>query len=434
MSFALAETTMTQALLAAGQSPTGALLMPVPEMHVVFVIYNADAGGSVLATTRKQAEYLAKCGAMVRVVSNSCPTDWQGVECRCVPAFGSRPWQWIDYALVGASRRLLRGRLGKRLDMYRVLPQALFPFSAARAVADIHEERHVDCCVCCQHVMALGLKRVLKSLSIPLVLVAHGDIFEHPADAFSIPMTALYRRAARVSYRSADHVIAVSRQVRDRAVSCGARPDKASVIPNGIDFSDITGGKCQATPRRAECEILFVGRLSPEKAPDVMLSALAELRDVPFRLRVVGSGPMEAHLKALAKQLDLDTKCDFTGSVPRNELAGYYLSSDVLVLPSLAEAQSVVALEAQVCGVPVVASNVGGIPEVVEHGRNGFLVPAGNSSAMAAAIGRLCEDDELRRQMSQQARLAAGRFAWPPLLERFGHVCSSASWAQPPQE
>lgn len=393
-------------------------------MHVVFIVYNANTRGAVFNTTRHQAEYLVESGDRVTLLSNSCPDDWKGVFCVEIEEIGPIPIRLFDQACVGVTRRM-PDRLKQYFNMNRVLPQLFFPLGAARRIAKIHQEHPVDCCVCCQHTMSFGLRRLSLATGIPFVLVSHGDIFEHPPGAFSIPMVTLYKKAAMLSYRTADCVIAVSKQIRARAIACGAHPDSVCVIPNGINMSEISMNGNGVAERYSEHEILFVGRLALEKAPDVLLRALALLPDIQFRLRIAGDGPMRKYLESLAAELQIAKRCKFLGNVIRKELASYYLSSDVVVLPSLTDAQPVVSLEAQLCGCPIVASDVGGIPDVVEDGKNGLLVPPGNVVALSEAIRRICLDEKLRQKMSHESIITAERFDWLSLLRRFRNTLSN---------
>jgi glycosyltransferase involved in cell wall biosynthesis len=390
-------------------------------MHFVFVVHNATAKGSVLSATRRQAEHLAARGHDVTLVSNACPGDWAGVRIIEIPSISSRALQIADRILVAVSRRL-PGALARRLDMYRVLPQLLLPFSAAAAIERLCQKTVVDACICCQHASAFGLRRLKRRSGIPFILVSHGDIFDHPVDAFSRPTTALYARGARLAYREALHVICVGRALRERAISCGARPEAVTVIPNGIDVDEIAGMSHPSAGRQAGCEILYVGRLSVEKGVDVLIRSMAQLGGVPRRLRIVGSGPELGRLEALSAELGVRHQVEFVGAVPRQALAAFYATADLVVLPSLADAQPVVSLEAQVSGIPVIGSAVGGIPDVVEHGFNGLLVPPGEPSALAEAIRALDADPSLRARMASNALQKARCYTWPSMLERFEAV------------
>ena len=369
-----------------------------------------------MATTRRQAEYLAGSGDRVTVVAAEPPADWQGVDYLAVPRLDSRVWRFAEYLAEGISRRLPPSL--RRLSLAGFVDKYRFPYSAARTIARMQPNLKIDACVCCQHFGANGL----AAAGLPFALVAHGDIFDHPPDAFSPAVAALYRRSAVLSYRTARHVITVSRSLRDRAITCGAAPDWVTVIPNGICADDLSGYGAESDARAADMELLFVGRLAAEKAVDVALRAVARLHEPMYRLRVIGDGPERGKLESLAAKLGLDGRVEFLGYRPRHSLRGYYETADVVLLPSLCEANPVVLLESQLCGRPIIASRVGGVPDVVTHGSNGLLVPPGDDVALAEAILQLWNDPSQRQAMSVRARQKAAEFSWPSLLEAFTTV------------
>ena len=131
-----------------------------------------------------------------------------------------------------------------------------------------------------------------------------------------------------------------------------------------------------------------------------LLRALVKLRQFlpDFTLVVVGDGPMEPHLRSLALQ-DLPGQVVFAGRVPRREMSRFYSAADLFAFPGIGESLGMVFLEAQCCGVPVVALDVAGVSQVVFHGETGILVPRDDGSAMAGAIEGLGRDPERRRKL-----------------------------------
>jgi glycosyltransferase involved in cell wall biosynthesis len=153
--------------------------------------------------------------------------------------------------------------------------------------------------------------------------------------------------------------------------------------------------------------VLVVAQLIPEKGVDVSLRALAEL-PAHMVLWVVGDGQERGHLQNLCKELSLGDRVRFMG-LQRN-VAPYMQAADCLVCPSIwAEAVGLVILEALSCGLPVAASAVGGIPEYVEDGKNGFLFPATDAKQLAEILRRFEGDPEGRRRMALEARATALR-------------------------
>jgi glycosyltransferase involved in cell wall biosynthesis len=163
--------------------------------------------------------------------------------------------------------------------------------------------------------------------------------------------------------------------------------------------------------------VLFVGRLVRRKGVDGLIRAAAAARR-PYRVTIVGFGPEEAALRALAGELGVAARVEFTGRVDDAELAHRYAAADVFALPATldergdTEGLGVVLLEALAHGVPVVAADLGGITDIVENGVTGLLVPHGDPAALDAAIRRLLDD---RALASRLAQAGAAR-----VRERFG--------------
>jgi glycosyltransferase involved in cell wall biosynthesis len=162
--------------------------------------------------------------------------------------------------------------------------------------------------------------------------------------------------------------------------------------------------------------VLSVGRLVARKAHDLLLRAVAQLRsgDREVAAVVVGEGPERPRLEALARALGVEERVRFAGFVDDRELPEYYAAADAFALPSRrlaardgVEGFGMVFLEAGAAGLPVIGADTGGIPEAVEDGRTGLLVPEDDVDALAAAIRRLAEDPEKARQMGQEGRRRA---------------------------
>ena len=152
--------------------------------------------------------------------------------------------------------------------------------------------------------------------------------------------------------------------------------------------------------------ILTVGRLIPLKGYTVLMRAMEHLARKGRKVRwtLVGDGPDRAMLEALASQLAIRDRIEFAGAVGQDRVQSYYEQADILALPSYAEGLPVVLMEAMAMQVPVLASRIAGIPELVDDGESGLLLTPGDSVQLALAIERLSEDPDLREQMGQQAQ------------------------------
>ena len=150
-----------------------------------------------------------------------------------------------------------------------------------------------------------------------------------------------------------------------------------------------------------------MARLIERKGLRDLLPALALLERGRFELDVVGTGPDDEALRMLARELGLANEVRFLGALDRSSVARRYREADLFTLPSTSEAFGNVFAEALASGLPVVGTTVGGIPELVEHGLHGLLVPPGEPAALADAIRTLADDPQRRREMSRRNRLRA---------------------------
>ncbi|HWP85726.1 MAG TPA: glycosyltransferase, partial [Terriglobia bacterium] len=171
--------------------------------------------------------------------------------------------------------------------------------------------------------------------------------------------------------------------------------------------------------------LLWVGRLQPWKGVDTALRALAEIPGAV--LAIAGDGEERRALERLAAELGLAARVRFLGPLPRAELPRLYAAADLLLATSFAsETFGIGLVEAQACGLPVVASRFGGFPEVVDEGRTGLLVPPRDPQALAAAVRELLEDPARRRAMAAAAPAWAAQFAWPAVADRIETAYRSA--------
>ena len=185
-----------------------------------------------------------------------------------------------------------------------------------------------------------------------------------------------------------------------------------------------------ARSRDGERSILFVGRLIERKGVAHLIRALGTVRRaVPARLVIVGDGPERGSLEHLAQATGVASHVEFLGRVSDEALRHAYASADAFVLPSVldqrqdTEGLGVVLLEAMNYGVPVVASDIGGITDIVQHERTGLLVPPGDESALARALTRLLSDPELARALGAGGtRLLRETFSWDSVVQRWEDV------------
>jgi glycosyltransferase involved in cell wall biosynthesis len=210
------------------------------------------------------------------------------------------------------------------------------------------------------------------------------------------------------------------------------------VIPFGAAVE--VGRAAEPLPRPASSPytVLFVGRLVERKGVDVLLRALERLRpERDIRLRIVGDGPLRAQLEQRAREYGIAEVVHFLGLVPEAELAAQYAECDVFVLPAVVDAKGdteglgVVLLEALAHGKPVIASAVGGIPDIVMDGSTGQLVPPGDPGALATALRTYHDDPGLAARHAEAGRRhLEERFSWHGIIRRlvdlYGRTIASA--------
>lgn len=224
-----------------------------------------------------------------------------------------------------------------------------------------------------------------------------------------------------VSVRLAHRILAISRAVADEVLRQGASPSQVQVFAHGVDLSRY---RTDAAPHTRlglglgpdDFVITAVGHAVPVKGWDILVQAFSKvLHHVPrARLLLVGSiqDPDEAAMYrdvvARVRRLRLDPYVVFAGT--RNDIPQILASSDVFAMPSRSEGLGLALVEAQAAGLPCVATRVGGIPDVLEHGQNGLLVAREDADGLADALLQLVRQPEVRAQLSQGARLSARRF------------------------
>ncbi|QGU06800.1 GDP-mannose-dependent alpha-mannosyltransferase [Corynebacterium occultum] len=251
---------------------------------------------------------------------------------------------------------------------------------------------------------------------LPLVASFHTNIPEY-VDELRI---GWLRRPAeswiRTLHNKAELNLCTSDPMVEKAASVGI--NDVELWPKGVDTVGYT-------PQRRSREIreklsgghpdspivIYVGRMSREKNLNLLARIMPALREkVPgARLAMVGSGP---HLSELQKVLD-PAWATFTGYMSGADLAGAFASGDVFIFPSLTETLGLVALESMASGIPVVGARAGGIPDVIDEGKTGFLVdPSAPAEEWAAPLARLLSDDQLAARMGAAARAEAQRHSW----------------------
>jgi glycogen(starch) synthase len=216
----------------------------------------------------------------------------------------------------------------------------------------------------------------------------------------------------RLLLEKVDRFIAVSRFVKSSLIKSGIPAKKIDVVHNWIDLEGIRMNT-QSIPEKKENIALFVGQVSKQKGIHVAISAMShiarELSD--FKLRVVGSGSLVEILKKRVEREGLSGVVSFLGRVNRETLFNEYRNAKLFICPSIwPDPCPTVILEAMAFKLPIIASNVGGIPELVNHGYTGFLFPRGDDKTLSEYVLKLLSDDVLCRRLGEKSQSAVKSF------------------------
>ena len=367
----------------------------------------------------EQIRALRELGVEVVVVA---PTPWAPSILKLVP-------RWRKYSLIPRRDNIQ----GLRVEYLRVpcFPggrlfyfYGLFYFlRSCGLVRRLIREEGIDL-IHAHAIMPDGFAGVLlgQRLFLPVVCTVHGS------DVNSYP----YRNrptlwATKWALKRVGHLVTVSRGLRGEVFSLVGRR-QIEVLHNGADPR-----KFKPRPRmeaRARLRlpidkkiILFVGSLVPVKGVEFLLAAVSRLAREDTLLYVVGDGELMSALISLADDLGVQKVCRFVGRRPYDEIPYWLSAADCLVLPSLSEGLPTILPEAMLCRVPIVATNVGGVPEIIRQGDSGLLVQPKDPVMLAAAIQALLKENGGVSTMVEQAeRTARAGFTWEVNAQRMLNI------------
>jgi len=271
---------------------------------------------------------------------------------------------------------------------------------------------------------------VAKKYKKPFIVTQHNtfidyqsilNMLEHLND-FTIGKSVL---------KHANRIITVSKETMKYVLRLGADKTKTSVIYNGVDIDYFHPVNKEESRKRLGLPknrkiILSVRRLVYKNGLDTLIESAPLLtRDHPDILFVVaGKGPSRKLIEDRIKELKIDANIKLTGFVPDNLLPLYYDAADYFVLPSASgEGLPLVLLEAMACGLPVIATTVGGTPEIIKHMKSGILVPPRNPEAMAEIMSKLLSEETLGPKIGEEARrIVENRYTWEKNLLQLQNI------------
>ena len=355
---------------------------------VVHLVYNLAGAGAVEARARTDIAVASARGHRVVAVTDRLAGP---------PSVGGRVWS----AVGPAPWRALPGPGSELAAMY-VIWRGL-----ERAMRDARP----DVIVFHNSTLAWAALRIARACGARSVFMVHAlirDRLEGGGNPYGPATTRLYKAANRKALLESNRIVCVSRHIARVAEAEGARSDSIRVAPNPVDpdFFRVANG-------HRDIDVLFVGRLSREKGADVLLDAL---RGLPgLRVVIAGDGPLREELAAQARSIP--ASIEFRGRVPRKDLPALYTRAALQVVPSRSEPQGVVVLEALASGTPVVGSAVGGIPEMIDESRNGWLVEPKRPDRLRAAIHSALENRDRLDEMRAAARASIAPYTFHRLSD-----------------
>lgn len=262
-----------------------------------------------------------------------------------------------------------------------------------------------------------------QTLGVPLVLTTQGER--------TIDTGRLYQRSQymndqlRLMLNHAAYVSACSRDTLTELLEWYGDPmtGRSGVIYNGIRVDDFESVKPYEHPRPY---ILGIGRVVPNKGFEILIKAIAKCKGKDFDLIIAGDGPELPRLREMVDTMGMSDRIHLIGHADRKTAVRLFKGCLLFTLPSLDEPQGIVVLEAMAANKAVIATNVGGVSEIVRHGDTGLLVNPGDPQAIASAIDLLNNDCELRLQLSLNAYQQAELFDWSILADRYLQVYANA--------
>ena len=371
------------------------------------------------------ARHLVAQGVAVRLVGprgdrpdgSAAPREetWDGVEIRRF-AYFVRRWERLAYG----------GGIPANLGAHPLRTITLLPFFCG-AFAHAARRAAGGCDLVHAHWTLTAAVASVALPRLPCVVTVHGS------DVNRAPRSGLIARCINRGLRRAARVVAVSRPLAEQVVARGVPSERVEVIINGMamprELARHNGGAWR---------MLWAGRMSPVKNVPLLIDAFARVREREPRARLilVGDGPDRPKVEQAVAERGLDAWVSFEGMQPPGNVGSYYARADLLVLSSASEGLPLVLLEAMAHGLPVVSTAVGGIPDVIEDGVNGRLVPPGDAVALADGMAAVIGSAALRDRMGSAARRTAEPFTWERTAQEykrvFGQVLGAESSARAP--
>lgn len=314
------------------------------------------------------------------------------------------------------------------LTIYRLLKGDRFSFIGhLLATIKIAKENQIDVI----HVHTVGEANTIGAIAgtilrKPIVVTVHESSFI--MNLCSKRLHTIRSITYRLRLRPAKEIITPSAELMYYVKHVVGNKKEVREIPNGVNLSlfhsDISGAIVKNKLNSGSSKIVLCPRrIAPKNGVIYLIKAIPRIVESRQDVRFVFVGPVRDYdyfksIQDFVKKSKIEPYVVFTGGIPYNQMPAFYAASDVVVLPSLIEAISLAALEAMACGKPVVATSVGGLPEIIKNNHNGVLVEPANSKALAEAISAIICDEQLISKYVRNSLLTAKEFSWSNVAEQ----------------
>jgi len=278
------------------------------------------------------------------------------------------------------------------------------------------------------------VSNLTSSLGIPIIATLHGQSVagmrkRSCSGWLTSPVASWRRERLNKALEKADKVTAVSQAEISIVEDCDIPlKGRAVVIPNGVNVAEIQSFSSSVMPLKGKFNLLFPGGARFVKGGDLVIEALSKVKieTSGMHIYMAGDVPRSHYLHKLVAANGLDEQVTFTGFLGIREYRRLLNSVDLVVMPSREESFGIVFLEAMALGKPVIGGDTGGIPEVVQNGRNGILVKP-EPEQIAEAIIRLYRNKDLRQEMSQNNLTDVASFDWTSIVQQYINLYKSVS-------
>jgi N-acetyl-alpha-D-glucosaminyl L-malate synthase BshA len=360
--------------------------------------YSHFGGSGVVATELGLA--LARRGYQVHFVAHSLPFRLRTFASNIyfhevLPA----SYPVFDQAPYNLALTTKMDEVAENYDLYLLHVHYAMPFAASAYLA----------------------RELLKPRSLGVVTTLHGT------DITVVGLEPAFFRVTQFTIQSSDRLTAVSRYLKERTEESFGITRPIEVIYNFVDpavFTPRRRGSLRLAPPQTRV-LMHASNFRPVKNIPAVIKIFSEVRkSIPSKLVMVGDGPEKAGAEHLTRELGIQRDVLFLGN--QDAMEELLPLADVFLLPSSSESFGLVALEAMSAEVPVVASDIGGLPEVVDHGETGFLHDPGAIDGFVASVLKLLKNETLRRRMGRKARRVARRkFNADDMVDRYVQVYES---------